>query len=281
MLSIPVPRDAVIRALWGWGYLPTYRTVQDAVALVDSGELARAVEQYQTFNGLTADGVIGPQTVHQMTNPLRCGLPDMMAEQVCAWPMKDVTYFPQINLPGLSAEDAQRAFDQACSQWNQVCGIKLRRAGGPAANIVAKSGSGQANNLDGRGGTLAWSYLPCNSTPQSVLQQMYDESESWSFSMAVAVICHEIGHAIGLPHSTAGNLMAPYYNAQVTKPQAGDVAEVVKRYGQPVATPAPVPPSGDPAAPKVAVEVSLGGVVYVAAGTMKVKPAGVVMEALS
>lgn len=273
MLTVNVPRDAVVRALWEWKYLTTYPTAQDAIDCVTEAEIREAVERYQAFNGLKPDGVIGKKTIHQMANPLRCGLPDMMADQVCAWPMKRVTYLPLINLPGLSDTEAVRAFDTACQQWNAVCGIQLERVLSGPANIVAKSGKGQANNLDGRGGTLAWSYLPCGAGPATSLKQMYDESESWAFDMAVAVICHEIGHAIGLPHSVAGNLMAPYYNAQVIKPQAGDIAEVVKRYGKPIATPSP-PPAGPDDKIRATVECVVNGVTYIASGDMRRKLAG-------
>lgn len=272
MLTVNVPRDAVVRALWGWGYLQQYPNVQDAVSLATSTELTEAVEHYQAFNGLKADGVLGPRTVHQMTAPLRCGLPDMMSDQVCAWPMKRVTYLPLLNLPGLSDTEAVRAFDTACQQWNTVCGIQLERVLSGNANIVAKSGRGQANNLDGRGGTLAWSYLPCGAGPTTTLQQMYDEAETWAFNMAVAVICHEIGHAIGLPHSAAGNLMAPYYSAQVIKPQSADIAEVVKRYGQPVAV--PNPPAGPDDTIRATVECVVNGITYIASGEMRRKLAG-------
>ena len=257
--SIQVPRSAVVKALVQWGYLTSENVSDD--------ELTDAVSRYQAFNGLAADGVVGPRTVHQMTSPLRCGLPDMMLDASCAWPHRKVTYLPRLQLPGITNEDMLRAFDQACQQWNAVCGIQLTRVGGKPANIVADSGTGPGVNLDGRGGTLAWSYLPCGQSANGSLRQMYDTGESWSFQMLVAVVCHEVGHAIGLSHLSAGNLLAPYYSAEITKPQAGDISEAVKRYGAPQPS-APTPVPG--AAPSVEVFVEIGGVRYKAAGTMKV-----------
>ncbi|NDC10566.1 MAG: hypothetical protein EBZ75_14750, partial [Oxalobacteraceae bacterium] len=100
------------------------------------------------------------------------------------------------------------------------------------ANIYARSGTGKKSGLDNKGGTLAWSELPCGVAENVQLDQMFDEAEDWSFNMAVAVICHELGHALGLPHLANGNLMAPYYDPNVTKPQDGDVAEIIKLYGK-------------------------------------------------
>lgn len=269
MLTVEVPRDAIVRALWGWGYLQTYPTVQDAVLHVEPDELAKAVEAYQAFNGLTPDGVVGPWTTSKMLSPARCGLPDMMLDQSCAWPHRDVTFYAQLDLPGLSGAEIEGAFVDACEQWNAVCGISLTRANGPAANIVARSGTGRSNNLDGRGGTLAWSELPCGRSKTATLQQMYDEAEQWSRSMAVAVICHEIGHAIGISHIAAGNLLAPYYDPRITKPQAGDIAEAVKRYGPPKPRPTPTPSPGSN--PTASIEVTINGQVFVAAGALKPK----------
>jgi hypothetical protein len=64
------------------------------------------------------------------------------------------------------------------------------------------------------------------------LDQMFDEAEEWSFDMAVAVICHELGHALGLAHLGKGNLMAPYYDPNVSTPQKGDIAEMIALYGK-------------------------------------------------
>lgn len=257
--TVQVSQSDLIAVLCAWGYL----TDADAT----DEEVDSAIRRYQSFNGLAADGVVGPETVHQMTNPLRCGLPDMMLDATCAWPHKKVTYLPRLQLPGITNEDMLRAFDTGCQQWNAVCGIQLTRVGGKPANIVADSGTGSGVNLDGRGGTLAWSYLPCGQAPNGSIQQMYDTGENWNFQMLVAVCCHEIGHAIGLSHLSAGNLLAPYYSAEITKPQAGDIAEAVKRYGPPApSSPTPVPG----AEPKVEVFVEIGGVRYTAKGTMKV-----------
>lgn len=276
MLTVEVPRDAIVRALWEWNYLPGYPTVQDAVLFVEPDELTKAVEAYQAFNGLTPDGVVGPWTAAKMINPARCGLPDMMLDQSCAWPHKDVTFHAQLNLPGLAAAEVEAAFVEACQQWSAVCGINLTRSDSPAANIVARSGTGRSNNLDGRGGTLAWSELPCGRSRRATLQQMYDEAEQWSRSMAVAVICHEVGHAIGLSHIAAGNLLAPYYDPRITKPQAGDIAEAVKRYGPPQPKPSPAPAPGGASdvsltikGTRVEVNMLINGVPHTAAGNMR------------
>lgn len=255
--NITVPRAAVVRALKDWGYLQSL-DVTDEV-------LSEAIAAYQSFNGLPVDGEVGPRTVHQMTSPLRCGLPDLMLDQSCAWPHRLISYTTRFSLSGLSAEQADQAFDAACQQISAVCGLSFRRVASSTANIVARSGAGQSEQLDGRGGTLGYSYLPCGMGPNGVVQQRYDEAEQWTYSMALAVMTHELCHGVGLPHLSNGSLMAPYYNAAITKPQAADIAELQKRYGPPA--PGSPPPVGS--SPRVEVAVIINGAKYVAAGEMK------------
>jgi hypothetical protein len=190
----------------------------------------------QSFHGLPATGIVGPKTAHNI-NQRRCGLPDFNITAAnsapCKWPMAAITYFHKVTLPGMTDAQVKEAYDIAFSQWAKVCNIEPMRVDGPNnANIYAKSGVGRANGLDDRGGTLAWSELPCGVAENVQLDQMFDEAEAWSFNMAVAVICHELGHALGLPHLENGNLMAPYYDPNVTAPQKGDVKEIVKLYGK-------------------------------------------------
>lgn len=197
--------------------------------------LEAAIREYQKFNGLEQTGVVGVRTAHAMGR-YRCGLPDFnltAGDGPCKWPHANITYFADLRLPGMAKEQIKLAYDTAFAQWAAVCNINPIPVDGPGtANIFARSGKGKTAGLDDRGGTLAWSELPCSVTEQMQLDQMFDEAEDWSFDMAVAVICHELGHALGLPHLGKGNLMAPYYDPNVKAPQKGDISEIVALYGK-------------------------------------------------
>lgn len=228
-----IPLPEVLKKLFNLGYFGD--KPWDKVKKISGTELSRAIKAYQTFNGIEPTGIVEEKTAHRIARA-RCGLPDFnltMGGYECKWPMPKITYYQEIKMPGLTAEQVAEAYSIAFSQWAEVCNIEpelVTSAG--SANIYAKSGMGSKHGLDNRGGTLAWSELPCGVAENMQLDQMYDEAEAWSFNMAIAVMCHELGHALGLPHLNDGNLMAPYYDPNVTTPQAGDIAEIVKVYGK-------------------------------------------------
>lgn len=227
-----LPTKEILKKLFGLGYFDSKSWAD--VQKLKGPALAKAVKAYQEFNGLDPTGKVGPKTAHRINRP-RCGLPDFnltVAGHECKWPMPKIAYFHEIKLPGLHKDQISQAYDIAFSQWAEVCNIEpVRVASADTANIYARSGIGKPHGLDDRGGMLAWSELPCGAEPNIQLDQMFDEAEAWSFNMAVAVICHELGHALGLPHLNDGNLMAPYYDPNTNKPQEGDIAEIVKLYG--------------------------------------------------
>lgn len=197
--------------------------------------LAKVIKSYQKFNSLEPTGHVDEKTAHRLSRR-RCGLPDFgitaPSGNPCRWPMKDISYYHDVSLPGMTPEQVIQAYDVAFAQWAEVCDIEPKRVERKeVANIYARSGRGKKHNLDDRGGTLAWSELPCDVSTHIQLDQMFDEAEDWSFNMAVAVMCHELGHALGLGHLNFGALMAPYYDPNVTKPQQEDIEEITKLYG--------------------------------------------------
>ena len=215
----------------------------------ESPNIREAVARFQDFYGITVDGNFGPETMRSMSMP-RCGVPDIIPSGAagsgqCKWPMLDVKYAFKLALSGLPAEQVDKAYVEACNLWNAVCGLRLTRIENLSeANIWAKS-----SRIDGRGGTLAWSYLPCGASKNTQLEQRYDPGENWSYKFAVEVICHEVGHAIGLNHMNGNSIMHPTATGKWPVPQSADISQVVSRYGKPAAIPEPEPPKPDPDPP--------------------------------
>lgn len=175
-----------------------------------------------------------------------CGVDDLAGAveagaSVCRWGKKDITWTIVGQIPGFTFEQFKTACTEAWAYWSAVCDIRPKYVEEPVdANVLMGTGK-----IDGSSGTLAWSEMPCGNVRQ--LTQKYDKDERWVISAnptngtdIVRVAAHEIGHVIGIPHISDGNLLAPYYSSKVRKPQAGDIREAVARYGQPAA-PTPVP----------------------------------------
>lgn len=181
-----------------------------------------------------------------------CGVPhsylSLMAQEYIRpqWSKTSLTWSVAGNLPGLTLEMLNTIYAEAWEAWVAVCGITAARILIQGADVNKTTG-----RIDGPGGVLAWSELP--SGDDRPLTQRYDNSESWDQNFLRVVASHEIGHALGLPHLARGNLMQPTYDPTITKPQAGDIAEIQRRYGPPKTRPVPepAPPLNPGAADKI------------------------------
>ncbi len=230
------------------------------------GDIAQAVQNFQSFFAIEETGRLDDTTVRAMTIP-RCGVSDVQPMRLQAnadgslplkgrWNKKALTYCVESRVNGLSVSDQDDILKMAWKNWSDVCDLKFTQVTSSNADIIISTGRGARDQFDGPSGTLAWAYLPPGTDEQLLMR--FDLDESWSRSasdrgiLMLNVACHEFGHLLGLEHSKVSSaLMAPYYSPAVSKPQVNDdIPRIQQIYGKAAPAPAPTPAPTTPASPK-------------------------------
>jgi|CXWL01.1.fsa_nt_gi hypothetical protein len=164
--------------------------------------------------------------------------------------------------PDLPAEDIRSAYITAMGAWAGVVRITFQEM--PVANLnqsvdwayttgdhcaleAAECGDPDCA-FDGPSGVLAHAGFPpgVNSTcinPQAETwagNVHFDDAETWELDDAMgagpfsltAIACHEVGHSIGMTHSTAPDIMRPSFSSTFAFPglSANDIANVRAGY---------------------------------------------------
>jgi Ca2+-binding RTX toxin-like protein len=154
-----------------------------------------------------------------------------------------------VSLSNVFSFDYVSVFTQAFEAWSSVANIDFVQVADGGGNFgvgnsaYIRIGTG---HIDGNYNVLARAFYPATAgNPQNYAysgDMVFDSGESsfWTASSLLAVATHEIGHAIGLGHSSISSaLMAPYYNPSITAPTADDIAGARAIYG--ASSGAPVP----------------------------------------
>jgi len=201
------------------------------------------IESYQTFhNDLKVDGILGDATMIHSGRP-RCSWGDVMARgsslgkwgDACKMEITVAWDMPGDGRSDLSTKEIDECFAFAFGLWEHVGDLKFKRINDLSKAMIFATWGRMSR------ATLAWSYLADGSCVARLAQE-YNRSIAWTVNYLREVIAHEIGHALGLPHLAAGNIMQPFGSSELFEAASGDIREIVRRYGKAK----PKPPTPEP-----------------------------------
>jgi hypothetical protein len=225
-------------------------------------DLKVAISKYQMFFGLPVTGMLDPQTRRMMRQP-RCGNPDITPDEDIAarvhdyklsggkWDHTDLTYFFQNGTGDIGGTTEWDLCREAMDKWAAITSLTFDPASSEAAAEIrflwASGDHGDGSPFDGSGNTYAHGFYPPPVNPGALAGDVhFDESEDWNThdehflwwqdeidQLTVAI--HEVGHALGLEHSsTESAVMWPHYEGERRNLTPDDIAGIQALYGPPV-----------------------------------------------
>ncbi|KAE8295523.1 Collagenase 3 [Larimichthys crocea] len=201
-----------------------------------SGAFQAKIREMQSFFKLKVTGNVDDNTLEVMKQA-RCGVPDIGEynhfPRHLKWENNNVTFRILNYTPDLKKADVDRAIRNALNVWSDVTPLIFKKLHTGIADIMISFGSkehGDYNPFDGPNGLLAHAYPPGQGIGGDT---HFDEDEHWTKDSSAynlfIVAAHELGHALGMSHSTdAGALMYPVYSYSTGYPLAEDDIEGIQ-----------------------------------------------------
>uniref|UniRef100_A0A1Y1L8M9 Peptidase metallopeptidase domain-containing protein n=1 Tax=Photinus pyralis TaxID=7054 RepID=A0A1Y1L8M9_PHOPY len=216
-----------------------------------------ALKKFQELYKLPSDGRLNAETLQLMSRP-RCGNIDDPAAYMThryKWTKQTLIYY----ISNMHDLHILQMTDKAFQVWANHTNLKFKYSSrNPDILISFHTRKHEfasppypqcAFEFDGLGNVLAHAYFP--SRDQNVVEMHIDWEERWhvadanapppGYSSYFQVVLHEIGHTLGLRHSSDENaLMFPYYNSNMITLHEDDIAGIRALYPSDTAgTPSP------------------------------------------
>lgn len=227
-----------------FGYVRSMAAVE-ANALDDP--TAFALANYQRFNQLPVTGEFDEATREHMTIP-RCGHADLRQGVAfvtqCAWDKCGLRFAFDTGTNDIGGTGEFQAIRNAFQTWGSVVNVTFTEVGvndNPDVRIGWRPAADPDHDMTG--GVLAHADFPpgCSVITNTLPKPLHfdDEEHTWAIGAVASafdvetVALHEIGHILGLAHSSvAGAVMAPTVASNFTKRNltADDISGVQSLY---------------------------------------------------
>lgn len=195
-------RTEVFSYLIRYGYLTRLESRSEI-------KVTEAIKKFQAFFDLPETGNISDDELEIMTKH-RCGIPDYLSSRFGvsqAWTKKNLTYYIGTITPKLTEEQVGETIRNALDLWGAAAGLTFTRVPKKEdADIVIFFASGAHEgdiiSFDGRGNTLAHAFYPPNGDLHFDIDENWILGKGRGMTDLFSVALHELGHSMGLPHST-------------------------------------------------------------------------------
>ncbi|XP_058400495.1 stromelysin-1 [Diceros bicornis minor] len=232
-------------------YLENYynlgKETKQFVRRKDSGPIVKKIQEMQKFLGLEVTGKLDSDTVEVMLKP-RCGVPDVGQFSTFPgtpkWGKTHLTYRIVNYTQDLPRDAVDSDIEKALKVWADVTPLTFSRIYEGEADIMitfAVREHGDFYAFDGPGKVLAHAFPPGWGIKGDA---HFDDDERWTKDTSginlFLVAAHELGHSLGLDHSTNTKaLMYPIYRKDLAlfRLSQDDVTGIQSLYGPPPASP--------------------------------------------